>query len=154
MRSTIIKKTNAIVQAFNWKEDLLDLLYHLSCYSFLEINILYQHPSPNKNLDYQESLSLAGMNCLLSMKLGRIKGLYVVFDYTYGKHCWKADSLKECFTKYWCEEVKVTTTTISGASENLVMHPIFGVVARNGWSKHKSASDILCMKIELPIKSE
>ena len=150
LRSRTYKKTNIIVQVFNWKEDLLDLLYHLSCYRFPEINILYQHPSPNENYDYRESLSQAGMNCLLSLKLGRIHGLYIVFDSISGRHCWKTNTLEECFTKYWCEEIKVTTSTISVASDNALQHPIFGIVARNGWSKHKSASDILCMKIELP----
>jgi len=147
LRLSLKKKSNVIVRYFNWKDDLLDLLYHLSSYKLPDINVLIQHPSPNKCLDYRESFAECGMNCLLSLKLGRINSIHLIYDYIDGKHCWSRDSIEYWFTKYWGEETIVTVTKISDASNDIVNHPIFGVCSRIGWSHHKSKSDIYCMKI-------
>lgn len=152
LRIKVEKKNNVLLRYFNWKHDLLDLFYHLSSHKLPIINVLFQHPSPNDSLDYRESLAEAGMNCLLSLKLGRINNLYIIFDNIPGKHCWTSDSMEYWFTKYWCEDKIVTVNKISAALDNIVNHPLFGITNRKGWSLYKTKSDIYCMQIELPKK--
>lgn len=150
LRLSLTSKTNLIIRYFNWKQDILDLLYHLSTHKFPLINVMFQHPSPNVNRDYRESFSEAGMQSLLSLKLGRIHAVYIIFDFIHGKHCWSQKSVQKCFTKYWCDDIIATASCISGSQDKEIKHPIFGKMQRMGWAKHKNQSEIMCLQLKLP----
>ena len=127
------KKKNLIISRLDMKNGIIQLINNILVSNFVDIDVLFQHPSPTDNTSSRQSLSNAGKDCITSLLQGKIRSIHFVHDIFYGRNCWGREDLRHVFTKN-CEQnqkdelVWERAKIIATKGDTNVNHPLFGTV--------------------------
>lgn len=140
------KKSNLILQHYDMNDGLSALLSSVHIWlPWLELKVIFQHPSPSIDPRYRNALTRQISECMSLCAEDIVASVHFVYDWHRDRNCWKKNELQKIIIEECGSSMIYFTTTadrcISIDETLMVHHPIHGIVPRRGWALLKRGEE-------------
>ena len=142
-------KRSVIFHKHDMNQPLSPILSSFKVMTKLPIIVLFQHPSPSKEVKSRDAIARASLDCISCLASETVQSVNFVYDGHPDprKNCWRGNRLRNhCISK--CSVLDLDKVVLSDPVIICTMkdrhfnHPIFGPIDRRGWASMKQGNEV------------